>query len=112
MGEQVVGFEILVDLDEMEVAAWLFTCSGGAGFAVADDLAAIGDPIGLGEWAEREDHAGGVAAGIGDEAGLGDFVGVKFGQAVDSLAEPVGVRGGQLVPPFKRFGGAEAESSA
>ncbi len=89
MREQVVGFEIFIDFNEMEVAAKFFTCARGTGFAITDHLAAFGDPVGFRERAERQDHAGGVATGIGDESRFGDFVGVKLGQAVNGFAEPI-----------------------
>jgi len=76
MREEVIGLEIFVDLDEVEVATGIFACAAGAGLAVADDAGAAGDEAGFGEGAQGENDAGGVAAGIGDEARRGDLGGV------------------------------------
>jgi hypothetical protein len=112
MGEEVVGLEIFVHFDELQVATGLFACAAGAGLAVADHAAPVGDPIGLGERAERKNDTGGVAAGIGDEARFGDFGGVEFRKALDGFAEPIGVWRGQLVPGFEGFGVTEAKGAA
>ncbi len=53
MGEEVVGFEIFVHFDELQVAAGLFARAAGAGLAVADHAALVGDPIGFRAWAEQ-----------------------------------------------------------
>jgi len=85
MRKEVVGLEIFVQLDEMQVAARLFAGTAGAGLAIADDVAPRSDDLGFGERTEREDHAGGVAAGIGDQARFCDFGGVQLGQTVSNF---------------------------
>ncbi len=74
--EKIVGFEVFVDFDELQIAAGIFTCAACAGFAVADDVLVRRDETAFGERPQREDDAGGVAAGIGNEAGFGDFFGI------------------------------------
>ncbi len=76
MREEIVGLEIFVDLDKVEVATGILACAAGAGLAVADDAGAAGDEAGFGEGAQCENDAGGVAAGIRDEARRGDLGGV------------------------------------
>ena len=66
MREQVVGLEVFVDFDELEVATGVFAGTAGAGFAIAHDAAVGGNQAGVRERAQRKNHAGGVAAGIGD----------------------------------------------
>src|SRR4029077_14883467 len=112
MGKQVIGFKIFVDFDEVEVATGIFASATGAGLAIADDAGGVGDEACIGERPECEDDAGGVAAGIGEKASLGNFRGVKFGQAIDGFAEPIGVRRGKLVPGSERLGGVKAKSAA
>src|SRR6266478_6031553 len=112
MREQVVGLEIFVDLDEVEVATGIFACAAGTGLAVADDAAALGDEAGFGERAQGENHAGGVAAGIGNKARGGDFSSVQLGKTVDRFAEPACVGSGELVPGRKGIRGAKTEGAA
>src|ERR1700688_79005 len=38
MREEIIGFEIFVDFDELEVTAWIFACAAGARFAIANDV--------------------------------------------------------------------------
>src|SRR5208282_5376008 len=87
--EKIVGFEIFVDFDELQIAPGIFACAAGTGFAIADDVLVWSDKTGFGERAQSEDDAGGVAAGIGDQAGFGDFFGIQFGKAVDSFAKVI-----------------------
>src|SRR5713101_3749957 len=112
MREQVVGLEIFVDLDEVKVATGIFACAAGTGLAVADDAAALGDEAGFGERAQGENHAGGVAAGIGNKARGCDFSSVQLGKTVDRFAEPACVGSGELVPGRKGIRGAKTEGAA
>ena len=89
MGEQVVGLEIFVDFDEVEVATRIFAGATGSGLAIAHDAAGAGEEAGIGKRAEGEDDAGGVAAGIGEKTGLGDLRGIEFGKTIDGFPEPV-----------------------
>ena len=38
MRKKIVGFEIFVNFDEVQIAAGIFACAAGAGFAIADDV--------------------------------------------------------------------------
>src|SRR5580692_8547998 len=112
MREEIIGFEIFVDFDELEVAAWISACAADAGFAIADDALVWRDKTSIGERAEGKDDAGGVAAGIGDEASFCDFFGIELGKAVDGFAEIISVRRRQLVPGGECFRCVKAEGAA
>ena len=43
------------------------------------------DEVGADQRSEREDDGSRIAAGVGDQAGCGDLVGVEFRRAVDGL---------------------------
>jgi len=43
MGKEIVGFEIFVYFDEVEVAAGIFAGAAGSGLAITDYAAAFGD---------------------------------------------------------------------
>src|SRR5262249_40573342 len=83
MRKEIVGFEILVEFGEMEVAAHLFAGACRAGFAVGDYLRACSKQACVNERTNGEDNAGGVAAWVGDELCRGKFVCVKLGKTVD-----------------------------
>src|SRR5258708_3947697 len=112
MGKKIIGLEIFVDLDEVEIATGIFAGAASSGLAIADHTAAAGDEAGFGERAESENDAGGVTAGIGDEARGGDLASVQLGEAVDGFAEPTRVRSRELIPGRKGIGGTKTESAA
>jgi len=110
--KEIVGFEVFVDFDELQIAPGVFASAAGAGFAIANDILIRRDPASFGERAKREDNARGVAAGIGNKAGVGNFLGIELGKAVGRFAKVISMRSGQLVPGSERFRSAKAESSA
>src|SRR6202022_1542023 len=112
MREKIIGLEIFVDLDEVEIASGIFACSAGAGLAVANNTAAAGEGAGFGKGAQGENDAGGVATGISYEARGGNLASVQLGKTIDGFAEPVCARGGELIPGRKRIGGTKAECTA
>src|SRR5216684_3435608 len=81
--KKIVGLEILIEFREMEIAPRLLARSRRPGLAVANDAMFRGDPAGVNERPQREDNAGGVAAGIGDKPRARDFVSVQLGQTVN-----------------------------
>src|SRR5277367_2502046 len=90
--EKVIGAEIFVELSKLQVAAWLFSRAGCAGFAIAYDRLTTGNKIGLREWTQSEDYAGGVATGISHELSGSDSGGIYLRQTVNGLAHTTGVR--------------------
>src|SRR5271156_5187693 len=82
MAEDRVGGEIVGGVHEVSAGSGRFAGSADSGFGVADDAVVHVDYAGLDEWGESEDDGGGVAAGIGYEARVADFVAVEFGTAV------------------------------
>src|SRR6266851_3010173 len=112
MREKVIGLEIFVDFNEMEVATGIFAGATGSGLAIAHNAAAGCDEASIGERPQGENDAGGIAAGVGEEAGLGNFRGIKLREAINGFTEPIGVRRGKLVPGGEGFGGAKAKSAA
>jgi hypothetical protein len=96
----------------VEIAARIFASAGNAGFAVADDAGVRGDPAFFRERPQSQDHAGGIAAGIGDQARLGNLIRIDFWNAVGGFAEPICVRRGQFVPGRECVRGAEAKGAA
>src|SRR5580693_4591332 len=47
--EKIVGLEILVHFNELQIATWIFACAAGARLAVADDALVRGDETGFSE---------------------------------------------------------------
>ena len=66
--KKIVGFEILVYLDELQIATQFLPRPAGARFAIANHAAPCRDPTGIGQRAQRQNHAGRVAPGVGDDA--------------------------------------------
>jgi len=66
--EQPIGLEILVDFDEMQIAARILAGAARAGLAIANNAGVRGDPTGFRERAQSKDHAGGITAGIGNQS--------------------------------------------
>src|SRR5579862_2213167 len=85
MAKDGVGGEVVGGVDEMCVGGWGFSGAADSGLGVGDDAVIDVDEASLNEWGEAENDGGGVAAGVGDEAGVADFVAVQFGTAVDGL---------------------------
>src|SRR5262249_3447677 len=110
--EKIVGLEILVELDEVKVAARFFAGSAGARLTVADHGAGGRNPKKCGERAQGENNAGGVATGVGDESRGFDLVSVELRDAVDGLRKQIGIRSGKLVPGCEGVSGLEAKSAA
>src|SRR5216683_1696905 len=110
--KEAIDLEILIHLDKVEIAAGVFARTTGTGFAVANDAAVRSDPSCLGERPQSKNHAGGIAAGIGNQASCRNLASVKFRNAIDSLGEPFGMGSGQLVPGCKSFRGAKTECAA
>src|SRR5258708_8351517 len=48
MGKKIIGLEIFVDLDEVEIATGIFAGAASSGLAIADHTAAAGDEAGFG----------------------------------------------------------------
>ena len=107
--KEIVSLEIFIQLGKLQIASRFFARSGRAGFAIAHNARAGSDPACLGEWTNRQNHACGVAAGIGHQLGLRNLRCIKFRQSINSLAEPGGMRRGQFVPALKRFCIVKAE---
>src|SRR5258708_15139610 len=112
MGKKIIGLEIFVDLDEVEIATGIFAGAASSGLAIADHTAAAGDEAGFVERTESDNDAGVVTAGIGDEARGGNLACVQLEEAVDRFAEPTRVRSAELIPGRKGIGGAKTESAA
>lgn len=67
-----------------------FLASGARDPAHAEDADALGlDEVALEKREEGQQHAGGVAAGSGDQSGRADGIGIDFREAVDRLSEEV-----------------------
>src|SRR6266567_2052067 len=110
--EEAIGLEILIHLDKVEIAAGVFAGAAGAGFAVANDAGVRSDPSCLSERPQSKNHAGGIAARIGNQASCRNLAGVKFRNAIDSLGEPFGMGSGPLVPGCKSFRRTKTECAA
>ncbi len=99
--EDGVGGEVVGRVHEVGVGGGGFAGSGDAGFGVGDDAEGEVDEVGAEEWGQTEDDGGGVAAGVGDEAGGGDGGPVELGGAVYGFAleclRGCGVGVGELV---------------
>ncbi len=67
--EDAVGGEVIGRVHEVGGGGRGFACAGDAGFAVGDDAAIEVGQVGAEERGEGEDDGGGIAAGVGDEAG-------------------------------------------
>ena len=85
VAEDRVGGEIVGGIHEVGLGGGRLAGAADAGFGVADDAVVEIDEAGAEERGEREDDGGGVAAGIGDEAGRGDLVAMQLGGAVDGF---------------------------
>src|SRR5258708_13084302 len=96
--EKAVGLEIFIHFDEVEIAARVFARAAGAGLAVANDAGAGSKQASLGKRPQGKNHAGGVAAGIRNQASLGDLVRIELRNAVYSFRNPSAVGPLQLVP--------------
>src|SRR5882724_3801366 len=107
MRKEIVGFEVFVNFDEMEVATGILAGTAGSGFAIANDAAARSDPEERGKRAKSQDYAGGVATRIGNELRRLNLLGIKFGNAVRGLGQRGGVRRRQLVPGSESVRGAK-----
>src|SRR5580658_4074395 len=112
MREKIVGFEVFVDFDELQISPWIFACATCSGLAIADDVLAVRDETSIGKRAEGEDDACCIAAGIGDQARLCYVPGIQLGKAVDGFAEIAGVRRRQFVPGGECFRLTKAEGAA
>jgi len=85
MAEDGVDGEVVGRVHEVSVCGRGFSGSADSGFCVADDAVGNIHETSLKQWREREDDGGSVAAGVGDEARVGDLVTVEFGTSVDCL---------------------------
>ncbi len=85
VAEDGVGGEVVGRVHEVRGGGGRFARAGDAGFGVGDDAVVEIDDVGADERSEREDDGGGVAAGVGDEAGGFDLGGVELGRAVDGF---------------------------
>src|SRR6202050_2617543 len=112
MGEESIGAKIFIHFDKVGFALGFLACAADSGFAIADDSAGGIDPACFDQGPQTENHGGGIAAGIGDQARRGERVGVKFGQAVNRLGERCRIRRGKLVPVRERFRSAETIGAA
>src|SRR5882762_902650 len=112
VSEKPIGLEILVDFNEMEIAARILAGAARAGLTIADNAGVRGDPTGFREGTQCQDHARGIATGIGDQSRGGNLGRVEFRNSVDGFLEPIGVRRGQLVPGGEGFRLAKAECTA
>ena len=90
MAEDGVGGEIVGRVHEVGLGGGGFAGAADSGLGVADDAVVEIDEAGLNEGSQGEDDGGGVAAGVGDEACVGDLVAVEFGAAVDGFGLEVG----------------------
>ena len=80
MRKEIVSAEIFAHFDEMEIAPWFLAGATCAGFTVADDVLCWRHETGLRQRAQRENHAGRVAPGIGDKLRSRDAVRVESGR--------------------------------
>src|SRR5713101_523303 len=108
MREKVVGLEIFIHFDEVEIAARVFARAGGAGLAVADDGRTGSKQASLRKRPQGEDHACRVAARVRNQTSLGNLARINLGNTVDSLRKPFGVGRGKLVPRGESFRFAKA----
>src|SRR5208283_1207680 len=112
MREEIVSAEVFAYLDEMQIAPRLLARATRAGFTVADDILRRRDEASLRQRAQRENHAGRIAAGIGDEFRPRNAVRVELRQTVHGVAKMRLVRCGLLVPGGERLRRGEAECPA
>ena len=116
MAEDRVGGEIVGGVHEVRVGGWGLAGSADSRFGVADDAVVDVDHAGLEERGEGEDDGGGVAAGVGYEAGVADFVAMELGAAVYGFGLELCCVGGIGVLEFvdgavaRRAGGARRRS--
>ena len=82
-----IGREVLVHRDEVKAiandAARARHAGGGADHHVADEPLA-------GQWCERQERGGRIAARVGDEPGAANVVAVELGEPVHRVAEELG----------------------
>ena len=109
--EDRVGREVLGRFAEVSLEGGLAAGAGDAGLGVADDAGGEIEDPGLDEGTESEIGGGGVAAGIGDEAGAADLVAVELGKTVDGGGEQVRGDGRFFIPALVDIGSAEAEGT-
>ena len=112
MRKKPVGAEIFIHFYKMRFALGFFARAADAGFAVAHNSARHIDPAGFHQRPQPQNHRSRIAAGIRDQARVGQLVGVEFRQAVDSFGKYCGVRRRKLVPLHKSFGLAETKRAA
>ena len=105
---QAVGAEIVGNLAKKRGHNGLAASACGPRFGVHHDIVGVHQIIFDGGVQPQNDR-GGVAAGVGDQLGLGDFSGVQFGQAVNGLVQQVAANVFALVPCGIGFGIAQAK---
>ena len=92
-----VGTEILVDLDKEAADPQLAPCARDARLTIDNDPS-IGEVAAEQQRIERQEHAGWIAAGTGDEVSARDLVAIHLGQPVHRLGQEAGHRVLDLVP--------------
>ena len=109
--EERVGREVFGDLAEGGLLAGLTASAGDATLGIANYTGVEMDGTGVDERPDRQIGGGGVAAGVGNEAGVLDGVAIELGQTVGGFLKKG--RGGVrfFVPAGVVFGSAEAESA-
>src|SRR5882762_2904163 len=112
VSEKPIGLEILVDFNEMEIAARILAGAARAGLTIADNAGVRGDPTGFREGTQCQDHARGIATGVGDQSSGCNLGRVEFRNSVDGFLEPIGVRRGEFVPGAEGRGLTKTECPA
>src|ERR1700719_5183489 len=85
--EQAVRAKILVHLNEMRLALWLFSRAAYARFAITNDPARRIDPVGFDERPQSENHRRRVAAGIRNEPRRGQRLRIQLWKPVHGLLQ-------------------------
>ena len=109
--ENAIRPQVFVHLGKMQLVAGLAARSGCAGFGIGNDPRSNVHPACLEQRRKRQDHGGGVASGIRDQARLGNRGRIKFRNAVNRLGQCV--RGGVIktVPVLVGGGVLQPESA-
>src|SRR5260370_15023744 len=88
--EEAVGLEILIQFDEVEIAARILAGSAGSGLAVANHANAGSQQTCLRKRPHGKDYAGCVTTGVRNQTSPGDLVRIELRNAVNRFRKPFG----------------------
>ena len=83
VAEDGVSREIIGGMHEVGLCRRRFSGSTHSGLCVADDTVIDIDQARLKQRCKCEDDRGGIATGVGNEAGLPDLAAMQFGTSID-----------------------------